>query len=452
MTFNVDEAIKVANEAVFAKVSRYLTDIEINVLRGAWQNQKYDEIAAQHQYTTSYISKDVAPNLWKLLTEALGENVKKSNFKEALKRRVEKHSTSGKVSLTQEMLSNQSQQNVADQFSQLDFYVERPTIESHCYQTLLLPGSLLRIKALRQMGKTSLMTRVLNRVKNQGYGTVNLSLKLADTRTHFTNLDKFLRWFCTRVSRELKLPSQLDDYWDEEDAGSKGNCTTYFEEYLLNTSDSPLVLCLDDVDLVFPHPEISEDFFSLLRFWHERAKSRQIWKKLRLVVVHSTEIYIPLNINQSPFKVGVPIELSEFSPEEVLEFAQQHGLDWEAAQVEQVMKLVGGHPELLQQAFSHLKNCQDITVEQFLAIAPTEAGIYGNHLRQHLLDLRKEPGLAFAFKKVVTATAGVQLDPMQAYKLHRMGLVQLQGNEVKPRCNLYGQYFCDRVASLQENP
>lgn len=326
-----------------------------------------------------------------------------------------------------------------------DFYVKRPHLESRCYTTLLQPGSLLRLKALRQMGKTSLITRVLAQMKNEGYRTVNLSFKLADTTLHFANLDKFLRWFCTNVSRELKLPSQVEDYWEEEDAGSKVNCTTYFEEYLLPEADSPLVLCLDDADLVFPHRAIYEDFFALLRLWHERANSRPSWKKLRLVVVYSTEAFIPLNINQSPFNVGVPIELPEFRPEEVLNLAKQHGLDWNAAQVQQLMKLVGGHPALLQQAFSYLKSCQDITIEQFLAIAPTEAGIYGNHLRQHLSELREELELAVAFKKVVTAPSIVQLDPIQTYKLHRLGLVQLQGNQVKPRCNLYSLYFRDRL-------
>jgi hypothetical protein len=449
MEFKLEEAFNAANEALLLKRHKRLTDVEVIIFEGAWRNQTYDEIAAKNpHYGSSYISRDAAPALWHQLSEALGETVKKNNFKEALKRWREKKSASGQISLTQNISANQSPPKEVDKFSPPDSYVERPIIESRCYDTLLLPGSLLRIKALRQMGKTSLINRVLAKLENQGYRTANLSLYLADKSTHFTNLDKFLRWFCNRVSRELQLPNQLDDYWDEEDAGSKGNCTTYFEEYLLPEADSPLVLCLDDVDLIFPHPEIYQDFFDLLRFWHERAKSRPLWKKLRLVVVHSTEAYIPLNINQSPFNVGVPIELLEFSPEEVLNFAKQHGLDWDAAKVEQVMKLVGGHPELLQQAFSHFKSCQNLTLEQFLTMAPTEAGIYGNHLRQHLWDLRKETGLAVAFKTVVTATASVQLDPMQTYKLHRMGLVQLQGNEVKPRCNLYSQYFCDRLRDV----
>ncbi|WP_442943131.1 AAA-like domain-containing protein [Nostoc sp.] len=31
---------------------------------------------------------------------------------------------------------------------------------------------------------------------------------------------------------------------------------------------------------------------------------------------------------------------------------------------------------------------------------------------------------------------------MQIYKLHSMGLVQQQDNQVMPRCNLYREYFC----------
>jgi DNA-binding Xre family transcriptional regulator len=49
-----------------------------------------------------------------------------------------------------------------DELEAEDFiYVERPPIESLCYQTLCQPGSLLRIKAPGLMGKTSLMAKVL---------------------------------------------------------------------------------------------------------------------------------------------------------------------------------------------------------------------------------------------------------------------------------------------------
>jgi hypothetical protein len=336
----------------------------------------------------------------------------------------------------------------ADQSKQepltLEFYVERPSIESLCCETLLQPGSLIRVKAPSQTGKSLLMTRVLAQLQKQDYRTVSLSFKLAE-KTHFTDLNKLLRWFCNIVSRELRLPNQLEDYWDEEGMGSKVSCTTYFEEYLLAQTNSPLALCLDDVHLVFRYPEISEDFFALLRSWHEKARSRKLWKKLRLAIVHSTDVYIQLNINQSPFNVGVPIELSEFTSKQVQDFAKQYGIDWDAVQVKQLMNMVGGHPYLVQQTLSYLKTRSDITLAELLEAAPTDAGIYSNHLRQHLLSLQQHPELAVALKKVVTTSVGVRLESMQTYKLQIMGLVNLQGNEVIPRCNLYRQYFCDRL-------
>lgn len=328
-----------------------------------------------------------------------------------------------------------------------NFYVERVPYEAQCYEAILQPGALIRIKAPQQMGKTLLGERLLEKVALKGYRTANLSLKLAD-RIHFTRLDKFLRWFCTNVSRQLGLPSQLDDYWDEEGRGSKVSCTAYFEEYLLQQPDTPLVLCLDDVDWLFPYPEIYEDFFALLRSWHEKANSRKLWKRLRLVLIHSTEVYVRLNIEQSPFNVGMSVELQEFNQQHVQDLAKQHGFNWDTTQVEQLMNVIGGHPSLVQQALSHLKNHQDVTLDTLLETAPTESGIYGNHLRSHLLNLQQHPELAFAFKKVVIVMESVRLETMQGYKLHSMGLVRIQGNEAKPRCNLYRQYFYDRLEDL----
>jgi hypothetical protein len=329
-----------------------------------------------------------------------------------------------------------------------EFYIERPPLESICYQNLWQDGSLLRIKALRQMGKTLLLDKLLVQLVLKGFRMVNLSFKLAE-RKHFASLDKFLRWFCTMVTRDLQLPNQLDDYWEEEEAGSKANCTTYWEEYFLSAAESPLILALDDVDLLFPYPEIYEDIFALLRFWHERSKTRQLWKKLRLVVAYSTEVYIPLNINQSPFNVGVLIELPEFTPSQVQNFAKLHGLDWSMTQVQQMMAMVGGHPFLLELAFVHLKNHRDITLSQLLKSATTEAGIYSDHLRQHLLELREDQELALALKKVVNATGTFKLDPIQAYRLNRMGLVKLSDSAVKPSCQLYRQYFSSYLGDAE---
>ncbi|MGD1859412.1 MAG: AAA-like domain-containing protein [Leptolyngbyaceae cyanobacterium] len=322
------------------------------------------------------------------------------------------------------------------------YYVERPPTEKNCYETVLKPGALIRIKAPRQMGKTSLMSRVLRHAEENEYLTVPLSFQLADAAI-FSDLDKFLRWFCASVGRRLRLPNKLNDYWDEI-FGSKDNCTAYFEEYLLPEIAQPLVLGLDEVDMVFEHPNIAADFMGLLRAWHESAKTNALWKKLRLVVVHSTEVYIPMNINQSPFNVGLPIELTEFLPEQVLDLAQRHGLNWDQEAVTRLMQMVGGHPYLVRVALYQVAR-QETTLDELLAIAPTEEGPYGDHLRRHWWNLEQREEMAEAAKRVVASTAPVRLEPIQAFQLHSMGIVHLQGNDVIPRCDLYRRYFSDRL-------
>ena len=321
-------------------------------------------------------------------------------------------------------------------------YVERPPIESRCYETIVQPGSLLRIKAPKWMGKTLLIDKILYQAAKKNYCTVRLNLLQAD-KAVLKGLDDFLRWFCTFVSRRLGLPTKLADYW-EEGLGSSQKCTIYFEEHLLSQLEHPLVLALDDVDQIFPYDYIAEDFFGLLRSWHEEAKTTRNWKKLRLVIAHSTEVYIQLNTNRSPFNVGVQIELPEFTLKQVQDLAKRQELDWDTAQTTQLMSLVGGHPYLVQRAIYYLTR-QEITFEQLLQTAYTESGIYSDHLRGPLWNLREHPELATAMKKVVEATKIVQLETMQGFKLQSLGLVRLEGNYAKSWCNLYARYFCDRL-------
>jgi len=332
------------------------------------------------------------------------------------------------------------------------FYVERSLIELLCHETILQPGALIRIKAPKQMGKTSLMLRLLDEAIAHNFKTVTLSLQLADADV-FTSLSRFLQWFCAVVTRSLELPNQLNDYWDEV-FGSNYNCTDYFETYLLAEIDSPVVLALDEVDVVFNYPKIATDFFGMLRTWYQKAKyaerSSQVWQKLRLVIVHSTEVYIPLNINQSPFNIGLSIELPEFTPLQVNDLAQRHQLDWGTEEVERLMNLIGGNPYLVQIALHHI-SFQHTTLEQLLETITAEEGIYKDYLRRQLWNLQQYPELVTALTQVVMSPTPVTLDPILAFKLQSMGLVQVQNRQVVPSCELYRQYFSERLGQLRLN-
>lgn len=319
-------------------------------------------------------------------------------------------------------------------------YVERPPIETSCYETLSSPGALVRIKAPSLMGKTSLIVKTLANFSQQGYQTACLNLHLA-TKEDLTDLSKFLKWFCVSVGQMLGLENQLEKYWNERFSTPKMNCTQYFEKYILAQANSSIVLCLDEVDRVFPYEEVASEFLGLLRAWHEQAKTRSVWKKLRLVIVHSTEVYIRLNINSSPFNVGFPIELPEFNQQQIQQLAKLHSVECSESELKQLIDLVGGHPYLVEQAFSHLKINGNSSLEKLLQTSATEAGIYHNYLQHLWRMLRQQGDLLEALKKILMANNPVRLEVEQARQLYRMGLVYLQGNDVTLRCNLYRQYF-----------
>jgi tRNA A-37 threonylcarbamoyl transferase component Bud32 len=323
------------------------------------------------------------------------------------------------------------------------FYISRPPLEEQVCREVEKPGSVIRIQAPRRMGKSSLLNRLIAHAKAQGYRVVNLDFQQAEG-TVFTSLDKFLRWFSATIARKLRLPPKLDEYWDEE-TGSKVSCTFYFEDYLLEEIDSPILLTLNEVNLVFEYPEIAKDFLPLLRFWHEQAKQVEAFQKLRLAIAHSTEVYVPLQIHQSPFNVGLPIKLTDFNLKQTQDLAGCYGLDWAAGEagtekLAPLLNMVGGNPYRLNLAFYYLHR-QDLTLEKLLETAPTSTGIYSSHLQDLWETLQQEPALKEAWYQAINTDKGAEIDPIAAYKLHSLGLVTLHGSSVTPSCELYRRYF-----------
>ena len=336
------------------------------------------------------------------------------------------------------------------------FYIDRSPAETRACAEISKPGSLIRIKAPRKMGKSSLMLRIIHAAVDRGYRTVTVDFQQADEAV-FASLDKFLRWLCVNVARQLKLEPNLDEFWDE-DMGSKVSCSLYFENYLLEQIDSPLVLVLNEVNRVFERANIAQEFLPLLRFWYEQARQSETWQKLRIAVIHSTEIYIALSLNQSPFNVGLPIKLSEFTAEQVQDLARRHGLNWsDSYPVEQLIQMVGGHPYLVHLALYHLAILQQnrlslgenepgeelgrAELEQLLKSAPTQSGIYSDYLRNQSIAIQQQPELASAFQQVLDVKNSIHLEPLMAYQLDSMGLVKLEGNNCSLSCELYRLYF-----------
>ncbi len=323
-----------------------------------------------------------------------------------------------------------------------NFYIERPPIEAQCYKEIQIPGSLLRIKAPQGFGKTELLTKILKEAKSHGCRTVKLSFsELAEDQLR--DISPFLSWFCNNISEKLGISPQSSQ--ELQNINYIPDCKNYFQQNLLSEFDCPLVLGLDVVDRIFSYP-IAVEFLGMLRSWHEEAKSYPVWGKLRVVIVHSTEVYIPMNAEHSPFNVGIEVELPEFNLQQIHDLAQRRQLNWDTTEVKQLMNIVGGHPKLINLAINKAR-FQPITINKLLEVATQANGIYHNHLQEIWNNLQQYPDLVDGMKTIVNATQTVKLEDEIEFKLYSMGLVKLD-NEVKPRCTLYQQYFSRRFRSI----
>jgi NACHT domain len=81
---DVELMLQSANSAMFAHHGRRFSEVEATILVGSFQRNTYEQIAKTSGYAASYLKYDVGPKLWKLLGQAVGEAVSKTNFHVAI--------------------------------------------------------------------------------------------------------------------------------------------------------------------------------------------------------------------------------------------------------------------------------------------------------------------------------------------------------------------------------
>lgn len=437
----IDRALTLIRQAVRPE---RLNTVQESVFSQCWAGASYQEIADSLGYDAIYI-RGIGAQLWKQLSKSFGEKVTKSNFQAIIRQLLtEQVTTSPFIPPNPPPLQIAKTCPVvaAAEAIQEDYYVERPPIEKRCYEAIGHQGALLRIKAPKQMGKTFLMTKILLCAKKNHYHTVVVNLRLADGHI-LSDLDRFLQWFCAVICDQLNVNIDLDQHWKPV-FGSNYNCTQFLNRVLLPQLSNSIVLALDDVDVLFEHPEIATDFLGLIRAWCEKAKhsdgGSDPWYLLKMLVIHSTEVYIPLNQHQSPFNVGLSIELPDFTLIQVMALAKRYGINWTDAEVANLMALVGGKPNLIRLTLDWVVGTSE-SLGNLLQNAMTPSGIYHEHLRQQFRLIQKYPELIPLLQQVMDSEIPVTFPAVQGFQLESLGLVKLHGQDATPSCALYRQYF-----------
>ncbi len=81
------EVLKYVDDLLFSQTGQHLDSLQISILRGVFENQKYAQIAKECNCTEGHV-KDEAYALWQKLSETLQENLNKSNFRATIERNV----------------------------------------------------------------------------------------------------------------------------------------------------------------------------------------------------------------------------------------------------------------------------------------------------------------------------------------------------------------------------
>lgn len=85
---DVDGAIEWLDRQVLAKTGDRLTELQRIILSQVWQGQTYVEIADRYGCTEGH-AKDIGSDLWKLLSDVLGNRITKKSFRLVLSRHLQ---------------------------------------------------------------------------------------------------------------------------------------------------------------------------------------------------------------------------------------------------------------------------------------------------------------------------------------------------------------------------
>lgn len=321
------------------------------------------------------------------------------------------------------------------------FYVQREN-EPIWLKYALNLGETILIKGAGQTGKSSLLARMYQAARDQGRIVLYIDFRSFDKDT-FSNLDSLLRHLTELLAERLDTANKPDKYWSSK-LGAKTKIYDFICSEILVREKLAVLFLLDHVDIVLDYT-YRDEFFSLIRAWHDERAWNENLTKLNIVLAYSTEASLFIqDLDQTFFNVGRVIELMEFSRHQIEELNARHNyLIKSDDEFYALMQLLGGHPYLWRRAL-YVMVTEKLNVAELVAAASNDDGPFAEHLRHYLNLLALSSNLRHAMQEVISHHKCTSNEAF--YKLRSSGLVLGSSPaNVRPRCQLYEKYFETRL-------
>lgn len=318
------------------------------------------------------------------------------------------------------------------------FYVVRKADEE-VFTELHKSRATVTVRGPRQTGKTSLIMGmyVALRSAKEPIRTAFIDFQALEEGSLKSRNTIWLA-IAVQIAKQLQIQGWKRTDWNFDDSYLI-NISTFLDQFVFAHDETPLLICLDEVDRLFSSP-IGSKFFGSVRAFFNSGALDPSWGKVKWLLGSSSEpSFFIEDLTQSPFNIGLRVELGAFTPDEVGSFAGRHGLALEPGALKMVMEFVRGRPYLVHLMFFNMVRNPEAHAN-FFDTDFTSRGIFRDHLHSYLVQFQREKALADGMKEIVEGN-GCN-DRKLVDRLEAAGLVRWDDSmKAIPACRLYAEFF-----------
>jgi len=235
-------------------------------------------------------------------------------------------------------------------------------------------GEFCYILNSRQMGKSSLMVRMMHHLQQQGFCCAAIDMSTIGSK-HIT-VEQWYKGLAATLWNGFKLVGKvnLKAWWQEQlDLSPVQRLSRFFEEILLNevkladNTQPKIVIFLDEIDSVLGLDFSVSDFFTLVRSCYNQRGINPDYKRLCFAFFGvATPNDLITDYRRTPFNIGQAIQLRGFQLHEAQPLL--HGLGDKISNpqivLREVLNWTNGQPFLTQKIFKLISNAASFIPEK----------------------------------------------------------------------------------------
>jgi hypothetical protein len=214
----------------------------------------------------------------------------------------------------------------------------------------------------RQMGKSSLRVRTMQRLKREEIACVAIDLTAIGTSG--LSSEQWYNGIINNISESLKLEDKfdLDALWEENKRLSNVQVFGKFIDKVLKLVSTQIVIFIDEIDSILSLDFPVDDFFALIRAFFNQRVDNSEYNRINFVLLGvATPSELIQDKKRTPFNIGKGIELTGFEFTEALPLIT--GFSHQTKNPETVLNAVldwtGGQPFLTQKVCNFICESKD---------------------------------------------------------------------------------------------